>query len=102
MGAAGKPAFTVMNAGSPTGLGLLRSAREARCDELLRAALERQPEGLRLGPAAGLERDVHDQPVNADPELARLDAELDQLGVPGVLDLLDDLAVEDEGDRRHL
>src|SRR3954449_10201511 len=78
------------------------SAREARRDQLLPAALEGQPQRLRLRPRARLERDVHDQPVDAELELARVDPERDQRRVLRVLDLLDDLAVEHEGHGRDL
>src|SRR4051794_24229614 len=102
MGGGGKPAFTTVNAGSPLRPIWVGSAGEARGDEPLAAALERQTERLRLGGRARLERDVHDQAVDANPEALRVDAERDHRGVLRVLDLLDDLAIEHEGGRCDL
>ena len=103
MGAKGKPAFRLLNAGSPVRPGgRPRSAGEARLRELLGAALEREPHGLGLRAGALLEGHRDNQAVDADPQLARVDPHcVDALRV-GLGEALDRLAVEDERDARDL
>src|SRR4051812_24062853 len=98
MGGGGKPAFSTVNAGSPTRLLRLPSAGEARRDELLAAALERQTEGLRRGGRPLLERHRHDQAVDAELELRRVDPGRVDPARVGLREPLDRLAIEDELD----
>src|SRR3954453_16050046 len=110
MGMPGKSAFIRLNAkrggwvAAPSrdqGLPAC-SAGESRRRELLGAALEREPHRLWPRAGTGLEGDVHHEAVDADLQLGRVDTELDRGRVLRVLDLLDDLAVEDERDGRDL
>src|SRR5215212_7747430 len=74
MGGKEKPAFSCLNAGCPSAPGPDPvSAREARRNELLGAALERQPQLLRLGAGALPEGHRDHQAVDADPHLGGVD-----------------------------
>src|SRR3954470_13286882 len=81
---------------------LSRSAGEARRGELPRAALERQPELLRLRVARLLERHGDDQAMHPDLQLLRIDADRVDAGPAVPRDALDRLPVEDERHRLDL